>query len=112
MSLAWVLGETLMKRNFSACTSQSTNRLIALLIRKLTGTFCSRAIASNFVSELVFILRVRFTVAYRAVFVTACAFAWFRMEGLLWCFWFYHIDELVVCDCGLLACTFFMLSVL
>src|SRR5256712_13043594 len=84
MSLAWVLGETLMKRNFSACTSQSTNRLIALLTRKLTGTFCSRAIACNFVSELDSILTVRFTVVYRAVFVTSCAFACFLIAGSVW----------------------------
>src|SRR2546427_8363835 len=105
MSLAWVLGETLMKRNFSACTSQSTNRLIALLTRKLTGTFCSRAKASNLVSELVSILTVRFTVAYRAVpvFVTAWAFACFRIEGSVWYGRFRHRLDLVDCEVRALA---------
>src|SRR2546425_11481646 len=103
MSLAWVLGETLMKRNFSACTSQSTNRLIALLTRKLTGTFCSRAIASNLVSEPVSILTVRFTVAYRAVFVTARAFACFRIEGSAWYGRFRQRLDLVNCEVRALA---------
>src|SRR2546428_13096012 len=103
MSLAWVLGETLMKPNFSACTFQSTDRLIALLTRKLTGTFCSRAIASSFVSELVSILTVRFTVVYRAVFVTAWAFACFRIEESVWYSRFRHRLDLEDCKVRALA---------
>src|SRR2546425_12685399 len=101
MSLAWVIGETLMKRNFSACTSQSMNRLIALLTKELTGTFCSRAKTSNLVSELASILTVRLTVVYRAAFVTTRVFACFRIEGSVWYSRFRHRLDLV--DCGVRA---------